>query len=90
MRKTFARRYVRCENGEPAALQYRILEEAAGGITRYGAEIVMRRGGKEERAAVRDLSLSYDSVRDFLRLLANGSVTPCTLREIVEDRLNNS
>ncbi len=89
-KRTFARRRVRCENGEEAALLYRITEEKTDGITRYGAEIVMRRGREKERAAVRDLTASYGRIRDFLKRLSRNAVTPCTLREVAEDELNNS
>ena len=88
--RNFARRRIRCENGEDAALLYRILVETKDGIARYGAEIVMRRGGRTERAAVRDVTASCGRIRDFLALLSRNTVTPCTLREVVEDELNNS
>lgn len=89
-KRTFARRRIRCENGETAALLYRVVEESADGITRYGAEIVMRRGGRTERAAVRDITVSCGRIRRFLTRLSKNTVTPCTLREIAEDELNNS
>ena len=50
----------------------------------------MRRGGRTERAAVRDITASCERIRDFLSLLSRNTVTPCTLREIAEDELNNS
>lgn len=89
-KRNIARRRIRCENGEEAALRYRLVEEKRGGITRYGAEIVMRRGEERECAAVRDITVSYRRIRAFLALLSRNAVTPCTLREIVEDELNNS
>ena len=89
-KRNFARRRVRCENGEDAALLYRILEEREDGITRYGAEIFLRRGGKTERAAVRDVTSSCRAIRGLLTLLSENTVTPCTLRDVVEDVLNNS
>jgi len=89
-KRNIARRYIRCENGEEAALLYRIVEETTDGIPRYGAEIVMRRGREKELAAVCDLTASYGRIRDFLARLSRNAVTPCTLREIAEDELNNS
>ena len=89
-KKDFARRRIRCGNGEEATLLYRLTAERTDGRTRYGAEIVMRRGGRTERAAVRDITASCERIRDFLALLSRNTVTPCTLREIVEDALNNS
>ena len=48
----------------------------------------MRRGGRTERAAVRDITASCERIRDFLSLLSRNTVTPCTLREVVEDALS--
>lgn len=88
MIKDVATRCVRCENGEDAALLYRLVAEETEGLTRYGAEIVMRRGGKTERAAVRDVTASYPRILRLLGLLSANTVTPCTLRDVVEDALN--
>ena len=88
MIKDVALRCVRCENGEGAALLYRLVAEETEGFTRYGAEIVMRRGETTERAAVRDVTASYQSIRALLALLSENAVTPCTLRDVVEDTLN--
>lgn len=89
MIKDVALRSVRCENGEDAALLYRIISEEGDGTARYGAEIVMRRGRQTERAAVRDVTASYQSIRALVALLSDNTVTPCTLRDVVEDAINN-
>ncbi|MBQ6432188.1 MAG: hypothetical protein IJJ99_09995 [Oscillospiraceae bacterium] len=88
MIKDVALRSVRCENGEDAALLYRLIAEEADGAVRYGAEIVMRRAGRTERATVRDVTASYGGIRALLALLSEHTVTPCTLRDVVEDTLN--
>lgn len=88
MIKDYALRSVRLENGEDAALLYRIIAEESGGAARYGAEIVMRRGGCTERATIRDITVSYGRIRELIALLCENTVTPCTLRDVVEDTLN--
>ncbi|MBQ3356336.1 MAG: hypothetical protein IJG45_04395 [Oscillospiraceae bacterium] len=89
MIKDFALRSVRCENGEDAALLYSIVAEETDGTTSYGAQIVMRRGGRTERATVRDVTASYRRIRAFLTQLAENTVTPCTLLDVVVDAINN-
>lgn len=89
MVKDYALRSIRCENGEDAALLYRIIAEEADGTTRYGAQIVMRRGGETERVTVRDVTASCRRIRELLTLLSENTVTPCTLRDVVEDAINN-
>lgn len=87
-RRDFEARSAHCENGEVALLLYYILEETLEGCMSYGAEIVMHRGGHRETAAVRHITTSYGRMREILSLLSRNTVTPCTLREIVEEEVN--
>ncbi len=88
MTKDVEARSVRCENGEYAALLYRIVKEETDGMPEYGAEIEMRRGCRTERAAVCGITQSYGKIRELLALLSANTVTPCTLLDVVEDTLN--
>lgn len=50
----------------------------------YGIEVSTSAG---ERACVRDITDSYDGIRALLELLIRNTVTPVTLRDVIEDWL---
>ena len=76
-----------CENGETAELEYYILREPLGAYTGYGAEVVMQRPRDRESAAMRRVTTSRARMDALLRLLCENGVTPCTLRDVLEDEL---
>ncbi len=79
---------IRTCRGVPLELRYyRLSEEADDGTTRFGAAV--KAVGEEEspRAEVPDITTSREDIDQLLATLARGTVTPVSLREVVEDLL---
>ena len=51
----------------------------------YGFVVAKTEGGIHEEACVDDVTINYDRAKKILNLLADNQVTPCCLREILED-----
>lgn len=80
-------RLVRLAGGRYAELRYWILCDRTDGRNRYGLEITLRCGGMSERSAVYDVTGSAARIRSLAERLACNTVTPCTLRDVVDDAL---
>ncbi len=68
---------------QPLLLTYDLLEAEAA----YGIEVRMARGGVEESARAVAVSPDERRVKSLLSSLAEGTVTPCTLLEVLDERL---
>lgn len=74
--------------GAPLELKYyRLWEEAPEGPTRYGAAIEAVCNGEATRAEVPDVTSLREEIDHLLWKLARGTVTPESLREVIEDSL---
>ena len=74
--------------GAPLELRYyRLWEEAPDGTTRYGAAIEAVCNGEATRAEVPDVTSRREEIDHLLWKLARGTVTPESLREVIEDSL---
>lgn len=73
--------------GQPMKLDYYMLCEMRAGLEQYGAEIVLERGREQERCSVGQITPQPRRMANIIRALAAGTVTPATLREILEDIL---
>jgi len=78
------------ERGNQELLVYQILREnlpdseGVPGCEMYGVQI-KKIGEHEEEKQARGLTSSYSEVKEFVKRLADGLVTPVTLLDIVED-----
>ena len=75
------------QEGCAVQLDYYLLTEYAAGLEEYGAEIVLRRNRRSERCAVGRITPTVSRMARIIGILAEGEVTPCCLREILEDIL---
>ena len=74
--------------GAPLELSYyRLWEEAPDGTTRYGIAVEAVCNGEETRTEVPDVTSLREEIDHLLRKLARGTVTPESLREVIEDSL---
>ncbi|MCI5499768.1 MAG: DUF6514 family protein [Clostridiales bacterium] len=74
--------------GRPMTCEYRILIRTLPPpvcCESYGISVTMAQTG--EREDIPDITVQAERIEHLARLLVNGAVTPCTLREIVEDWL---
>ncbi len=53
----------------------------------YGIIIRCKLFGEEESASVDDISCDKEKTEQFMKLLADNNVLPCTLKDIAEDYL---
>ena len=77
----------RDQNGRPVKLEYYLLAEYLCGMEQYGTEIVMERGRQNERCAVGCITPLAASMTRIIGILAEGTVTPGSLREILMEIL---
>ena len=75
------------QSGRAVQLDYYLLSEYTAGLEQYGTEVVLSRGGEHERCAVGCITPLAGRMTNIIAALAEGSVTPTTLREILEDIL---
>ncbi len=73
--------------GQAVQLDYYLLTQYAAGLTQYGAEIVMHRGHQQERCAVGCITCLAASITGIIAALAEGTVTPTSMRDILQDIL---
>ncbi len=75
------------QEGRPMKLDYYLLAERSAGLAQYGAEIVLERGCERERCSVGQITPQAQCMTNIIGALAEGTVTPATMREILEDIL---
>ena len=75
------------QEGKTIKLDYYLLSEYAAGLEQYGAEIRMLRERKSERCAIKRITPLAGSMRRIIQALAEGSITPTTMRDVLEDIL---
>lgn len=75
------------QDGKQLRLEYYRLETPDENTTRFGAAIRCASDGCEDYAALPDITSSPERIDRLLTILADGAVTPVSLREIVEDWL---
>lgn len=73
--------------GEAVQLDYYLLTEYMAGLEQYGTEVVLRRGQEDERCAVPCITPLASSMARIIGLLAEATVTPTGLRDVLEDIL---
>lgn len=74
--------------GRPITCQYHLLIRTIpppGNYESYGVGIVISQTG--EREELWDITIRPERIEELANRLIRGSVTPCTLREVVEDWL---
>ena len=77
----------RDQNGRPVKLEYYLRTEERCGLEQYGVEIVMERGRQKEACAVNCITPLAASISRIIEILANGTVTPGSLREMLMELL---
>ena len=75
---------VRCADGRRARLDYYLLCSSG----RFGLEVRMRRGQERCRACLPELSHTPREVLRLGRTLHRGTVTPCAVRDVLEELLS--
>lgn len=79
-------RTVRTEENRQLTLQYAIIvEEMQDGLEHYGIKITEE--SSSDSASVSDLTMSAPKIYDLAALLANNTVTPAGLMDVVADWL---
>lgn len=79
---------VQDSQNRPLELAYYLVSETGSGdITQYGVTIRASRAGARTDAQLCAITVSAERIEELLRLLANGSVTPVGLRDVVDDWL---
>lgn len=79
-------RTVRTEEDRQLTLQYAIIvEEMPDGLEHYGIKITEE--SASDSASVSDLTMSVPKIYDLAALLANNTVTPAGLMDVVADWL---
>ena len=88
MERTWLRRErVRSARDAELVLDYYLLTEPDGLPARYGVQITMREGGREESAAAADVTSREGVMRGIIGRLADGTVTPAGLPDVLTDLL---
>lgn len=90
-----AEKYLICKRstrtwlGTALELEYYLLCECVldDCAERYGVEIVARSDGAVEHAAVPDLTMAGTKILRLIEMLADGTVTPTGLYDVVQDWL---
>ena len=75
---------VRCADGRRARLDYYLLHSGGG----FGLEVRMRRGKERCRACLPELSQTPREALRLCRILHRGTVTPCAVRDVLEELLS--
>lgn len=90
MRKTdlMYKKTIRDSRDRPMELAYYLVSEAENGdAVQYGVTIRASRAGARTDAQLCAITVSAERIEELLRLLADGSVTPVGLRDVVDDWL---
>lgn len=88
MNKTLVRTALTTDQtGRSVQLDYYLLSEYTEGLEQYGTEVVLRRGREDERCAVGCITPLASSMTRIIGLLAEATVTPTGLRDVLEDIL---
>ena len=72
--------------GVPLTLRYRLACSREDPM-QYGVQITALRAGEKTSASIADITASREEAEHLLRLLADGTVTPETARDVVQDFL---
>lgn len=86
-------RQTRTQFGDPICLQYYLVTDElsfdGGSLESYGMEVVLRRSGtdQQESCMVRHITPLPCRILQLLLRVADGTVTPCTLRQTLADLL---
>ncbi len=83
-------RYVRSiypDKIKPAALEYYLLADTVAAQTHYGISIRLICPEYVEEKTIRRITTSRSRIEAMLLQMARGTVTPVTMRDIVEDML---
>jgi len=75
------------QSGDSLQLRYYLTAEPDGNLERYGTEVVMTRGGGVESYGCRDVTPVASRMLQLIDALADNTVTPALLREILTDLL---
>lgn len=79
---------LRTEQGRSFTCEYRVqVQETAGRIfcESYGISITLRETGEQE--TVTDITVNGERIQELGELLLRNGVTPCTLRDVINDWL---
>ena len=88
MRRTLLRTALTTDaSGQAVQLDYYLITQYAAGLEAYGAEIVMRRGRQKERCTVCHITPLAAAITNIISALAEGAVTPTSMREVLQDIL---
>ena len=83
-------RYVRSiypEHIKTAVLEYYLLVDTAAAQTHYGVSIRLICPEYVEEKSIRRITTSRRTIEQMLLAMAQGTVTPVSMRDIVEDML---
>lgn len=75
------------DTSKPATLEYYLLAETTATQTHYGVSIRLICTEHVEEKTVRRITTSRQRIEQMLLAMARGTVTPVTMRDIVEDML---
>ncbi|MBQ1264304.1 MAG: hypothetical protein IIY04_02680 [Oscillospiraceae bacterium] len=83
-------RYVRSvypDKIKPVTLEYHLLAEKVGVQTHYGISIRLICTEYVEEKSIRRITTSRSRIERMLLAMAQGTVTPVTMRDVVDDML---
>ncbi len=78
---------VQTARGERAELSYYLLTRPGGLCDQYGVEITLRTEDREESAVAVDLTPIGSEILRLIASLADGTVTPTGLADVIQDWL---
>ena len=81
------RRQAQSQSGCPLLLEYYRLEQTVRGGVEYGAAIRCICADGREETALPAITVRRERIDRLLALLADGTVTPATLRDVTDDWL---
>lgn len=88
MERTWLRRERVCsDEGTMLELDYYLLTQTDGTRESYGVQITLRDGAREESAAAADITPVGSRILRLIDRLADGTVTPATLADVLSDLL---
>ena len=88
MERTWLRRERVCsDHGTELLLDYYLLTETDGAPDRYGVQITLHDGAREESAAAADITSIPARMRRLIDRMADGTVTPAGLPDVLADLL---
>ncbi len=86
MERTWLRQErVRSARDTELVLDYYLLTEPDGAPARYGVQITLHEGAHEESAAAADITSRETVMRHMIARLADGTVTPAGLPDVLAE-----